>query len=275
MHPYESYIERTAATCYDNRYHESYCETLKPYRPPTDSTGFVYDVYFTPQCDCWLTENLDNLTLERKFQALRDLSYRHNLHSPACERYRTEKITYRNKPEILTFPCNCWLSVDITPSDPVDSTTMTTETTLDPLYTAQRIVRDLNTSRKELETHLAPFLKQYIALKDESDPRYFNEKDREVTTFKCVEDKLFIFEGEPYYEYGDYETPSIELPFAFVEDPEGYTEKERKRIAEQAAKFSEAQREAAQRRIDSLTRQIEAEKARLSTLPVDNSQKMD
>lgn len=147
---------------------------------------------------------------------------------------------------------------------------MTTETSLSPLYTAQRIVRDIDASRKELEEHLAPFLAQYIELMSEINPRYHDDKDKEASTFSGVDGKLFVFVGEEYYEYGEYETPTVELPFDFVEDPEAYAEKERKRIADEAAKFTRAQRESQQSRIDSLRRQLDAAENVMKTLPVDN-----
>jgi len=131
-HPYEAYIEKKAEEYYTQQAHEPFCEVLNPPGPPTDSNGFVYDVYVFPHCDCWLTENLDNLTTERKFEALRNLSHRFNLHSPVCGLHRKTAIVYRNRPQTMTGWCNCWLSVD-TPKETEYTEPMTTEFYILPL----------------------------------------------------------------------------------------------------------------------------------------------
>lgn len=117
-HPYETYIEAKAEEYFSRRSHEPHCETLQPYKPCTDSSGFVYDVYIVQHCDCWLSENFENLTLSRKLDAMRALSHRFGMHSAACSRLKTEKITYRNRPETLRYACDCWLSVPMRPDHP-------------------------------------------------------------------------------------------------------------------------------------------------------------
>lgn len=126
-HPYRAYIEKKAEEYYLNQAHESFCEILNPPGVPTNKvTGETYDVYIIPHCDCWLADYLHNLTTERKFEALRNLSYRFNLHSMACERHLKTAIVYRNKPEIMSGWCNCWLSVD-TPKEEEYTEDMTPE----------------------------------------------------------------------------------------------------------------------------------------------------
>lgn len=108
-HVYANYIRKEADRHRDWKHHESHCETLKPQGPKYGSDGQVYDVYVIRHCTCWLS--LENLSLEREFYALHDLSYRYDLHSQACKRYLRKSITYRGKPDVLRFPCDCWLSV--------------------------------------------------------------------------------------------------------------------------------------------------------------------
>lgn len=112
-HPYSTYIESKADEYYSRQIHESGCEIQKPQYAPTGPSGETYDVYVIKHCDCWLSKNFEDLTLERKFEALGDLAFRYGLHSGACASFKRTPITYRNRPEVLTYGCDCWLSVPI------------------------------------------------------------------------------------------------------------------------------------------------------------------
>lgn len=113
-HVYENYIQIKADEYYSRQTHESLCKTKLPVRAPyNEITGETYDVYIPHHCDCWLSEDWDSLTLARKFEALRDLSRNYDLHRPACKSLKKTPIMYRNKPEYLTYGCDCWLSVDM------------------------------------------------------------------------------------------------------------------------------------------------------------------
>ena len=280
-HPYEQYIISKAKEYRDRKAHEPECEILNPPGPPTDSTGFVYDVYVIPHCNCWLIEK--SHTVEEMLTILRKLSNTHNLHSLSCQRYKTEPITYRGKPEVLRFPCNCWLSVDmpatekpcpacakpllyaprapegtarIACSDPdcVNANGIDIWLSVDiyprplveyghtkpqqrkesPVTTPKpKILSDLNRAKtyasaftaaqNEINDFLEPFVRKYGQLMLELNPNY-DQRDLKATSFYEYDREFFSLEGYPIYEFSESYTPTLDLPFAFVEDPEGFRE---------------------------------------------------
>lgn len=150
---------------------------------------------------------------------------------------------------------------------------MTTEVTLSTLAPAQTLVREMQATQTELETLLAPSLKKYVEFMAEINPRYHDEKDKTATTFAGTDERNFIFEGEEYYEHGDYETPTVELPFAFVEDPEAFMKTARDAKAAVEAKHAAAMRKREEDRINRLKRELSQAEAALAK--VDNSKKKD
>lgn len=150
---------------------------------------------------------------------------------------------------------------------------MPNQVSLSPLYSAQVIVRTIDARRAELEAHLAPFLKQYIDFMAEVYPRYLDSKDETATTFAGTDEKNFLFEGEEYYDHGDYETPTVELPFAFVEDPEAFMKTARDAKAAQEAKHAAAMRKREEERINLLRRQLAVAENTLAGL--DNPKEKD
>jgi hypothetical protein len=63
--------------------------------------------------------------------------------------------------------------------------------------------------------------------------------------------------GEETYVYGDYHTPSADLPFAFVQDPKGYAERLREQMRQQEETRKQKNRKAAEDRVANLQRQLE------------------
>lgn len=245
-HPYAQYIEAKAEEYFSRQAHEPHCETLQPYKPCTDSTGFVYDVYIIQHCDCWLSENFENLTLARKLDAMRALSHRFGLHSAACSRLKTKPITYRDKPEILRFACDCWLSVDMRPEPPVEYLHQPEEQRKDHTMTKPQILKDLtiaksraaafNAAQNDINDFLAPFVRKYADLMIELNPNY-DQRDLQADSFVEIDNNSFYLTGEEIYQYSEYYTPSLNLPFAFVEDPETYRQIA---LAEKAAAYEKA-----------------------------------
>lgn len=128
------------------------------------------------------------------------------------------------------------------------------------LNTAKDLVAELDGARTTLEYYLDPTLQDFIEFLPERGNSWTPEKftKAEDYSFTEIENSHFIFESEEWYECGDYTKDTIELPFAFVEDPEAFKAKERAEIAEKAKKFTETQRAAAEARVTSLEAQLEA-----------------
>lgn len=150
---------------------------------------------------------------------------------------------------------------------------MTTQVNLSTLYSARVLVRKIQATQTELETLLAPSLKQYVEFMAEINPRYYDEKDKTATTFTGTDENSFLFEGEEYWDHGDYETPSVGLPFAFVEDPEAFMKTAREAKAAAEAKHTEAMRVRSEERINLLRRQLAVAENTLAGL--DNPKEKD
>lgn len=82
-------------------------------------------------------------------------------------------------------------------------------------------VRD--NAQQAIESILRSSLQEYLDFLPERGsswvPHYNNPS---YYTFIELDGKNFIFHGEEHYQYGEYETPTISLPFDFVEAPETY-----------------------------------------------------
>lgn len=267
-HPYESYIESKAEDYFSRQAHEPRCDTLQPYdySKHTDSYGFFYDFYVPPHCDCWLSENFDNLTTERKFEALRALSHRFGLHSAACGRYRSEKITYRNKPEVLRFPCDCWLSVDF-PKDISytieNDNNQEQENTISDLSRAIQYAEAAEQAQRNIDNFLAPFIEHFVEFQQEF-KTHWDHRDSKADTFKEIDGNSFWIVGEETYEYGEYYAPSFNLPFEFIENPAAFKEEQIRVKREREAKEKAAQKRSAEERVTKLREQLARAEADLA-----------
>lgn len=246
-HVYAPYIESKADEYYSRQVHEALCNVEQPYQVPFNNrTGETYDVYTVPRCNCWLSDNWEDLTLARKFEALRDLSRRFGLHSGACSRLKKTPITYRGKPETLRYACDCWLSVDMRPASPVEYVHQPEEQRKDHTMTNPQILKDLtiaksraaafNAAQNDINDFLAPFVRKYADLMIELNPNY-DQRDLQADSFMEIDNNSFYLTGEEIYQYSEYYTPSLNLPFAFVEDPETYRQIA---LAEKAAAYEKA-----------------------------------
>jgi hypothetical protein len=133
---------------------------------------------------------------------------------------------------------------------------MTTETLL---TTAKVFVSLLTDAQERTDRFFVPFLKKFHALQTELHPKrmQYNDFDPENMTFKEVSGTTFYFEGEEYYAFGEYTTPTAELPMAFVEDPKAYTAMIRKERAEFDARQKEKAEKEALERVARLEAQLE------------------
>jgi len=239
-HVYAAYIESKADEYYSCQVHESLCNTQQPYQVPRNNrTGETYDVHIIQHCNCWLSINWEDLTLARKFEALRDLSLRFGLHSGACSRLKTTPITYRSRPETLRYGCDCWLSVDMRPDSPVDSdkTDQRKDHTMSDLSRAVTFAERFEQAKRDIHNFLTPFAKDYAAfIVEENVTGYREFENFVVETFEEVDNETFYIEGEQQYTYGEYTTPTMSLPFAFVENPQTFKAAYRAEQAERKAK---------------------------------------
>lgn len=132
------------------------------------------------------------------------------------------------------------------------------------LSQAQTLADAIDTAKQQFEAYIRPVLQDYINFIPERDNSWEQVKftDAEKYSFTEVDSTFFIFESEEYYQYGEYEKDCVELPFAFVEDPEAFKTKDREVRAEKARKSTEAQRKQAQDEVIRLEAQLEAAKKR-------------
>lgn len=320
MHPYESYIEAKAEDYYSRQAHEPQCETRQPYKVPTNpTTGETYDIYIPQHCDCWLSENFDNLTTERKLEALRSLSHRFGLHSPACSQLKRTAISYRNRPEVMTGWCDCWLGIDVpkdqlcpacskplffAPNAPEDSAkkacsdlncvnahgithtaidrwdtlpveynetpeqqekdhTMSNEPDVN-LLTAKVMASQFEEAQTRINNFLAPFVKDYTAFMTEEDARGFDLRDFKADTFIEIEGNTFLLHGEEEYSYGEYYTPTLNLPFDFVANPKAFKADYQKQQAEIKAKADAKKKADKQGMVERLRAQLARAEAELA-----------
>lgn len=136
---------------------------------------------------------------------------------------------------------------------------------MNPLIQAKNLEYKLAQARTDLEIFLEPFLYKYIEFMDEINPRYHDSHDKEVDTFVEIDGEAFLFEGDEYYEYGENITPSVSLPFAFVQDPEVFMDNLRESTARAAAKYAKDNEDRAKARVDLLRRQLETAERSLAT----------
>lgn len=124
------------------------------------------------------------------------------------------------------------------------------------LNLAQGLISQREAVQTQIETTLAPFLKDYIEFMAEINPSYHSVADREVDTFVEIDNHTFAFEGEEEYEYGENFTPSVNLPFAFVEDPEDFKAKARQDKLDREMKAAAKKKADAEERAERLRAQL-------------------
>ena len=134
---------------------------------------------------------------------------------------------------------------------------------MNTLDTALQYVAERDGAQATIEHHLNPYLARYKEFLLELTPSY-DSRDLEADTFLEIDHKTFSFTGEEDYKYGEYYTPSLNVPFAFVEDPEAYIAMARQEEADRkeraAAKTSNDKKE----RVARLELQLEKARAELA-----------
>jgi len=143
---------------------------------------------------------------------------------------------------------------------------------MNALDLANKFEADFNLAKANLNGFLLPFLRQYADLLVELSPDYDKRDLRtETMLYKETEGHAFYFEAEDVYEYGEDYTPSLTMPFAFIEDPEGYSNMRRTHAAEEISRRAAKKKADALKRVTILEAQlnIAKKKAALVLLEVD------
>lgn len=136
------------------------------------------------------------------------------------------------------------------------------------LQTAQDLVSNIDTATRVFEDSLRPTLQNYLDFLPELGVSWGPTKYTQAVdySFREVENTNFIFASEEFYEYGEYTSDIIELPFAFVENPEKYRADLLERMRAAEAMRTEKQRKQAEERILKLREQLEREERRLNNV---------
>lgn len=133
------------------------------------------------------------------------------------------------------------------------------------LTEAKSLAAKVVEAKTAIDTYLSPLLKEYIELLKELDARGYDSRDLKADTFVEIEGGTFLFEGEESYEYAEYRTPSLNLPFEFVADPEAYKANARQEKANREAKIEAKKKTEATQRVERLKAQLAAAEADLIT----------
>jgi len=128
------------------------------------------------------------------------------------------------------------------------------------LQQAESLADAITFSTQQFEAYTRDALQDYIDFLDKTIPAQgpIKHKDASEYSFKEVDGKLFVFESDEFHHYGEYVTDEIELPFAFVEDPELYKAHIIESIRDAKAKRDARIHSAAQARVDKLKKELEA-----------------
>lgn len=113
---------------------------------------------------------------------------------------------------------------------------MTKPQILKDLTIAKSRAAAFNTAKQDINDFLAPFVRKYADLMVELNHNY-DQRDLQVDSFVEIDNNSFLLTGEEVYQYSEYYTPSLYLPFAFVEDPETFRQIA---LAEKAAAYEKA-----------------------------------
>jgi hypothetical protein len=134
------------------------------------------------------------------------------------------------------------------------------------LSQARTLANQIETATQQFEAYMRPSLQEYLDFLPERGPSWRPSKflNAEDYSFREVDDSAFVFESEEFYDYGEDTRDVVELPFGFVSSPAAYMAEtlEANRIA--VEKRAAKNREAAEKRLANLKRQIVIEEAALN-----------
>jgi hypothetical protein len=94
--------------------------------------------------------------------------------------------------------------------------------TMHAINTVKRYISERDAYQRQIDTFLAPFVKDFAAFMTEHNARGFDLRDFNADTFVEIEGTTFYLKGEEEYYHGEYYAPTLNLPFAFVEDSAAY-----------------------------------------------------
>lgn len=138
------------------------------------------------------------------------------------------------------------------------------------LLTAKVMANQLEEAQTRINSFLAPFIKDYTAFLTAENARGYDLRDFKADTFEEIEGGTFLIHGEEEYSYGEYYTPTVNLPFAFVEDPEKFKADYRKQQAEVKAKREATTKKAKAEQVERLKAQLARAEAELATARTEN-----
>jgi hypothetical protein len=127
-------------------------------------------------------------------------------------------------------------------------------------------------AQRDINNFLAPFISQYgDFLKTEPLSRGWDYRDFEADTFVQTENNTFYLKGDETYEHGDHYTPELNLPFAFVEDPQQFKNDYRAKQAAFLAKQAEKTQAEKAERVKRLQTQLAKAQAELDKAQEDGT----
>lgn len=140
------------------------------------------------------------------------------------------------------------------------------------LTTAKVLVSLLADAKTNVNRFFTPILKDYIEFTKDIGYRY-DQRDLTADTFDEYDNGFFYFTGDEIYEHGDYHTPNLAIPGAFVEDPDAFKVEVRQAEANRKARIQADKEAAAKTRVERLRKELAAAEASLSKTELDKLQK--
>lgn len=138
------------------------------------------------------------------------------------------------------------------------------------LIIAKSRADELRNAQQSIDTFLAPFIKDYTEFLTAENRRGWDLRDFEADTFVEIGFDTFCLRGEEEYSYGEYYTPSLNLPFAFVEDPDQYKADYRKKEADRKARQEAKAKTSKEEQVARLRAQLAKAEAELTKATQDN-----
>jgi hypothetical protein len=131
------------------------------------------------------------------------------------------------------------------------------EHTMSDLSKATVLAEAAEQAQRDIDNFLEPFVKQFVDLQiNELQTRGFDHRDAKADRFKELDGTNFWMTGDEIYEYGETYTPSLNLPFDFVDDPQAYRQKALAEKIERQTQAALRKKRDAEERIERLKTQL-------------------
>lgn len=127
---------------------------------------------------------------------------------------------------------------------------------LSDLTRAKNYASAFSAAQNEVNDFLEPFVRKYVTFQSELNPRSTDQWDMEADQFTEIDNGSFWMTGEERYLYGETYTPTVSLPFAFVEDPEKFMADARAAEEERKNKVAAKKKADAQEKVAKLKAQL-------------------